>query len=190
MNSERAILRRIVFGNPILREPARRLTREEILSDEIQALIHNMFYTVAKKKSGVGLAAPQVGVGVAISGIAIKETPNRPGLEPFESAIVNPEIVETFGRKTGMWEGCISCGEGVHTLYAKVPRYKKVRLRWLDERAMQHEEVIEGFKAHVAQHEVDHLNGILFVDRVVDTKTFMMQPEFKKRVVKPMLKKR
>lgn len=183
-SSQRKVLRRTVFGDPILRENARRLSRSDILSEEIQTLITNMFYTVRLKKTGVGLAAPQVGESVALSVIAIKATPNRPSPTPFETVIINPEIVETFGRRQQMWEGCISCGEGRHTLYAKVPRYKKVKLRWLDDQAVEHEEILEGMRAHVAQHEVDHLDGILFVDRVRDTSTFMMQSEFKKRIVK------
>lgn len=79
-----------------------------------------------------------------------------------------------------MWEGCISSGEGDSTLYAKVPRFKSIRLRWLDEYAEQHDEVLEGFVAHVAQHETDHLNGVLFVDQVTDTKTYMIAEEYKK----------
>ncbi len=177
------ILRRTVFGNPILRQVTRRLTREEILSDEIQALIANMRYTVERKSYGVGLAAPQVGVPVALSVVGIKPTPNRPNLERLETVLINPEIVQTYGRRQGMWEGCISCGTASDTLYAKVPRFKKIKLRWLDEHAQQHEKILGGFVAHVAQHETDHLNGVLFVDRVRDSRTYMMASEYRKRIV-------
>jgi peptide deformylase len=122
--------------------------------------------------------------------IAIKPTPNRPNRTPFDQTIINPEIVETYGRRSGMWEGCISCGQGNGLLYAKALRYKKIKLCWLDEQAKQHEEILEGFPAHVAQHETDHLNGILFVDRVRDTKTYMMADEYRKRIVKPQLQKK
>lgn len=179
------LLPRTKFGNPILREKARRLTKDEILSDDIQRLIADIRYMVAKKQYGVGLAAPQVGRSVALAVIAIKPTPNRPDRTPFEMAIINPEVVETYGRRTGMWEGCISCGQGNDILYGKALRYKKIKLRWYDERAKRHEEVLEDFPAHVAQHETDHLNGILFVDRVRDTTTYMMGDEYRKRVVKP-----
>lgn len=91
-------------------------------------------------------------------------------------------VVETFGNLEEMWEGCISSGEGEDTLYAKVPRFKKIRLKWIDENADEHDEVLEGFVAHVAQHETDHLNGILFVDRVENTKTYMLADEYKKLV--------
>jgi peptide deformylase len=172
------------FGNPVLREVARKLTKDEILSDEIQNLIADIRYTTEKEQYGVGMAAPQVGESIALSMVAIKPTPTRPNLERFETVLINPEIVETYGEKVPMWEGCMSCGSGDDTLYAQVPRYKKIKLRWLDEKAEEREEILEGFVAHVAQHETDHTNGILFVDRVEDPRTFMMSDEYKKRIVK------
>jgi peptide deformylase len=178
------VLRRIVFGNPILRQPTQRLSKEAMTSEEIRQLIANMHYTVEKKKYGVGLAAPQVGRSVALSVIGIKPTPTRPELEPFSMVLINPEIIATHGRRVPLWEGCISCGTGSNTLYAKVPRYKKVTLRWHDETAGQHTRTFEGFTAHVIQHEVDHLNGIVFVDRVKDPTTYMMATEYRKRIMK------
>lgn len=168
------------FGNPILRETMRRLTSEEIMSDEIQELIANMYFTLREKQYGVGIAAPQVGARIALSVVGIKPTPTRPNLESFNTVLINPVVAETFEGAEDMWEGCISSGEGDDTLYAKVPRFKKIRLQWLDEKAEEHDEVLEGFVAHVAQHETDHLNGILFVDRVVDPKTYMLADEYKK----------
>src|SRR6266496_2858607 len=152
------ILKIARFGNPILRQTTESLTVKEVQSSKIQMLIKNIRYTLVAKEYGVGLAAPQVGEGIALSVIGIKPTPNRPNLEPFETVLINPEIVEVFGHRTSMWEGCVSCGTGNNTIFAKVPRYKKIRLRWLDEHGKQHTEIIEGFVAHVAQHEVDHLN--------------------------------
>lgn len=178
------ILKPTYFGNPILRKKARRLTRKEILSDETQELIQNMFYTLREKEYGVGIAAPQLGYPIAISAIGIKPTPTRPDREPFDGVIINPQILETFGEPDEMWEGCLSSGEGDNTLFAKVPRYKKVRLQWLDEKAQKHDEIVEGFVAHVAQHETDHLNGTLFVDKVVDTKSYMLAGEYRKRIVR------
>ena len=168
------------FGNPILREEMRRLNPEEILSEETQNLIENMYYTLREKKYGVGIAAPQVGARIALSVVGIKPTPTRPNLEPFNTVLINPVVAETFGDAEEMWEGCISSGEGDNTLYAKVPRFKKIRLQWLDELAKSHDEILEGFVAHVAQHETDHLNGLLFVDRVEDTKSYMLADEYKK----------
>lgn len=172
------------FGNPILRKVARSLSPDEIISEDIQQLIADMRYTLVEESYGVGIAAPQVGHSVALSVIGIKPTPNRPNVDPFESVIINPEIVETFGELTDMWEGCISCGTGDDTLYGKVPRYEKIKLRWLDEHGKSREEVLSGFVANVAQHETDHLNGVLFVDRVADSMTYMMADEYRKRIVK------
>ncbi len=171
------------FGNPILREAARQLTREEIKSPEIQQLITDIRYTNEQKKYGVGLAAPQVGESVALSVIGIKPTPTRPNLEPFEQVIINPTY-EGIGRRASMWEACQSGGVGRNTLYGKALRYRKIRATWYDENGEFHSKELDGFAAHVFQHETDHLNGILFVDKVRDTKTFMMEDEYRKRVVK------
>lgn len=178
------ILKATRFGNPILRSKAKRLTLEQIKSAPTQQLIEDMRYTLLKKKYGVGIAAPQVGESIALSVIGIKPTPNRPNLEPFDTVIINPEIIETYGNRKQLWEACISCGTGNSTLFAQVPRYKKIKLRWIDEKAVKHEKILEDFVAHVAQHEVDHLNGVLFVDRVKDSTTFMMADEYRKRVVR------
>lgn len=172
------------LGDPVLREHAKRLTPEEIVSAEIEELIANMRYTLVKRASGVGLAAPQVGRSLALSIIGIKPTPNRPELEPFDTVIINPEITETFDDPVEMWEGCVSCGNGDDTLFGRLPRFEKIRVKWLDERAKSREEVIGGFVAQVVQHETDHLNGILFVDHVTDPTTFMMADEYRKRILK------
>jgi peptide deformylase len=177
------ILRRTYFGNPLLRAEARKLTKAEILSDEIQQLIKNMKFTVDKRKYGVGLAAPQVGSGVSLALIAIKPTPTRPDRKIFNSTIINPEIIETYGNKKGMWEGCISFGSGSNFPYGKAMRYRKIKVRYYDAKAVLHTEILEGFIAHVFQHEKDHLEGILFVDRVRDKTTLITASEFRKRIL-------
>jgi N-formylmethionyl-tRNA deformylase len=171
------------LGDPILRTVARRLDIGEIRSAAIKNLITDMRLTSESGEYGVGLSAPQVGESVAISLIAIKPTPNRPELERSERVMINPKIVETFGRRTGMWEGCASIGSGDDILYAKVPRWKRVRVEYFDEAGKVHDEALDGFVAHVAQHEIDHLNGIVFTDLVKDKTSFMMADEYKKRVI-------
>jgi peptide deformylase len=86
-----------------------------------------------------------------------------------------------------MWEGCISSGAGKAGLFAKVPRYEKIELEYLDESAVSHKKVFSGLVAHVIQHEVDHLNGILFVDKVKDSTTFMTYSEYRKMKKKEVL---
>jgi peptide deformylase len=170
------ILRRTQFGNPILRSITQKLIDSEINSQQTQELIQNMRYTLENRKYGVGLAAPQVGESVSLSVIGIKPTPTRPYLKPEELVIINPKITKTYGAKVPMWEGCVSGGE----IYGQVPRYEKVRLEWQDGKAAKHQQDFEGFIAQVIQHEVDHLNGILYMDRVVDPTTYMTFSEYKK----------
>jgi peptide deformylase len=170
------LLRKTEFGNPILRTVPQILSNAEIRSTDIQRLIEDMYYTLEHRKYGVGIAAPQVGHSVAISTIDTKPTPTRPDLVRQKLTIINPEIIKTYGEKSEEWEGCISGTE----LYAKVPRYKRLRLRWHDAQAHVHEQDFDGFLAHVIQHEVDHLNGVLFVDKVEDTKSYKTFKEYMK----------
>ena len=175
------LLRRTQFGNPILRMVAGKLTLKEIKSAEIQELIANMYYTVQTKKYGVGLAAPQVGEGIALAIINIRPTAVRPEAESFKLTIINPEVINTYGRRSSLWEGCISLGGSKDSVFARVPRYKKIRLRYHDEKGLVHERDFDGLAAHVIQHEVDHLDGVLFVDRVKDTSTYVTLAEYKRR---------
>lgn len=170
------------FGDPILRQKAKQLTVKEIKSRRIQQLIANIRHTNKLKHYGVGLAAPQIGKSVALSVIGIKPTPNHPDHEEFNSVIINPEY-EGIGKLAGKWEGCQSCGTGDDILFGKAFRYSKIQARWYDEYGTYHEELVIGFPAHVFQHETDHLSGILFVDRVKDSTTYMMADEYRKRIV-------
>lgn len=176
------VLKRTEFGEAVLREKARELSAAEIKNHKIQSLIKDMRHTLSSLKLGVGLAAPQVGQSIALSVIAIQPTPHRPKAEPFDLVIINPVVTETFGRKKQMWEGCISAGPGKAGLFAKVPRYKKVKVKFIDETGKSRHEVFEDLQAHVMQHEIDHLNGTLFVDKVKDTKTYTTYKEYMKIV--------
>jgi peptide deformylase len=174
------ILQITEFGNTTLRETAHLLTVDEIQSQKIKQLIQNLRHTLTAQKLGVGLAAPQVGEGLAISVISVLPTAHRPLVEPLELVIINPEITTTFGKRTQMWEGCISSGSGQAGLFGKTLRYKKVEVTFLDEHGNKHVQIFEGLPAQIMQHEIDHLNGILFVDKVKDPKTYMTMSEYKK----------
>jgi peptide deformylase len=179
------ILKRMQFGNPILRKVTEAVPVEEITSPTIQRLIADMRHTLVEKNLGVGLAAPQVGESIAMAVVSIRKSKVRPNAEPFDMVLINPVIIETIGRRKQLWEGCISAGsKGEADLSAKVPRYAKIRVRYYDEQGRQHEQYHEDLKAQVIQHETDHLNGILFVDRVKDTKTYMTHKEYLKRIKK------
>lgn len=177
------LLELVRFGDPLLRKKTKHIPVEHIRSKSVQQLIVDIRYTNQVKQYGVGLAAPQVGKSVALSVIGIKPTPTRPNLTVFEQVIVNPAY-EGIGKLTPLWEGCQSCGSGDDTLYAKVPRYRQIKAEWFDEQAILHQKTLRGFVAHVFQHETDHLNGILFVDRVIDSSTYMMGDEYRKRIAK------
>jgi len=181
-------LRRTQFGNPILRQQARRLKPSEIIETDLQQLIAAMRHTLLQKKLGIGLAAPQVGHSVAVVVIAIRPLAHRQQVEPFDLVLINPEITQTFGRRIQLYEGCISGGPGKAALFAKVPRYQKIQVKFWDKQGRLRHEIYEGLQAHVIQHETDHLNGILFVDRVVDSTTYLTYAEYMKRARKILAK--
>lgn len=172
------ILKRREFGDGILRETAKLLPINEIKSRNIQTLIKDMRYTLSKLSLGIGLAAPQIGQSISLSVISIRSTPHRPTVEKYDLVIINPVITKLVGRKSQMWEGCISGGPGKSGLFAKVPRYKSLKLKYTDEKGINHHKNFDGLLAHVIQHEIDHLAGVLFVDKVKDTKSYMSYKEY------------
>ena len=174
------ILKISEFGEPILREVAKPLTTNQIKSARIKTIVNDMHQTLTIKKMGVGLAAPQVGKDLSLAIISIHPTKHRPKVKEIELNIFNPKITKHIGNRSQLWEGCISAGKS--GLFAKVPRYKKIRLSYFDEQGKKHYKDFNGLIAQVIRHEVDHLNGILFIDKVKDTKTFMTIKEYKKMV--------
>lgn len=179
------ILPRTQFGNPILRKQTNTLSKAEILSPVIQRLINDMRHTLIEQKLGIGLAAPQIGKSVALAVIVIRPTPHRPDVKEFDLVLINPVITDFVGKKKELWEGCISAGsEGKADLFAKVPRYEQIKVKYTDENGKVCHKSLKGLEAQAAQHEIDHLNGVLFVDHVKDTKTFMTYMEYMQRVKK------
>lgn len=177
------ILPRTQFGNPILRQKAKLLTKQEITARKTQELIKNMQHTLMSQKLGVGLAAPQIGQSVALIVIAIRPTAHRPRVKPFDLVLINPVIANQSASKKSLWEGCLSAGSlGKADLFAKVPRSTNVTVEYLDENGKEQQKSFAGLKAQIVQHEVDHLNGTLFVDRVEDTKTYMTYNEYMQRI--------
>jgi peptide deformylase len=170
------------FGEPLLRQKAKKILPEELKSGKPQAAISDMYEFLSSKKLGVGLAAPQVGLDLSLAIILIQPTKHRSKVKDMKLAIINPEIVNTYGRRSRMWEGCISGGPAKSSLFARVPRYKKLDLSYLDEQGRKHKKTFEGLPAQVIQHEVDHLNGILFVDRVKDSRSFITHSQYLKLV--------
>lgn len=172
------------FGNPILRQTAKRLTVAQIRSASVQALIEDIRHSLISQKLGVGLAAPQVGESLALTVIAIRPTKHRPSAELFDLVMINPKITRTIGQPEQLWEGCISSGAGQANLFAKLLRFPSVVASYLDAQGQPQSEQFDGLVAQVVQHETDHLNGILFVDNVTDTKTYMTMNEYQKQITK------
>lgn len=156
-----AILRQIAqLGQPVLREKAAVIP--EPGAPAIQALIEDMLVTVADA-NGVGLAAPQVFESVSLFIVAIRPSPRYPQALRMEPVpMLNPEIVWASEEMEHGWEGCLSI-PGIRGL---VPRHRRLRVRYLTREGAVLEENCEGFPARVFQHEFDHLNGIVFVDRI------------------------
>jgi peptide deformylase len=164
-------LKIVQVGEPVLREAARPLTREEILSEETQRLIREMRETM-HDAPGVGLAAPQVGLPLrlaviedredllkAVSADDLAERERRP--VPFH-VIINPAITYSSDDKKHFYEGCLS----LPGFSAVVPRARTVRVEYLDERAERQFVQASGWYARILQHEIDHLLGALYIDRM------------------------
>lgn len=146
-----------VYGDPLLRKKARPIEKN---SEEIQEIINNMWETMYYS-DGVGLAAPQVGLSIRLFVVdASSGADEEAQLKDFKKVFINPEIVETAGEEWVMNEGCLSLPE----IREDVLRQDIVRVKYLDENFIEHEEVFEGFAGRIVQHEYDHLDGKLFID--------------------------
>jgi peptide deformylase len=165
------------IGHPALRERAREVTPDELRSHEVQALIDDLIDT-KRAANGAGLAANQVAETLRIA--VVEVTPGNPRY-PYKptiplTVIVNPVIDPLDDEVAEINEGCLS----VPNLRGEVPRHMILRVRYVDREGREHEEVRRGLTAGTFQHEVDHLDGTLFVDRVLDTRTLTTWAEFER----------
>jgi peptide deformylase len=162
------------MGNPILRKKTAQVSKDFLKSDEFRQLMSDLFDSM-KHYGGIGIAAPQIGEDKQIAIIELMGF-NRYGEEvnlPL-TFFINPEIEFLTTEEQGFWEGCLS----VPGLRGFVERPKKVRVKYLNEKGESQELIAEGFLATVLQHELDHLQGVLYVDRVRDPKLLSYQEEF------------
>lgn len=172
------------FGNPILRRKARKVELSEIKKASFQRLIKQMVF-ITRKESGVGLAAPQIGISIQLAVIEIKKTKVRPQVAPLKlTVIINPQIIHYSKVRINDWEGCLS----FPAVRGLVPRHKLIKMKYLNELGKKEILDLKDFQARVFQHEIDHLNGILFIDRMKDIKTLMTVQEFEERILKRGLK--
>jgi peptide deformylase len=164
-------LKIVQTGEPVLRQSTRPLTAEEILGDEVQRLIRDMRDTM-HDAPGVGLAAPQVGLPLQLAVIEDREDLMK-ALPPYEiqekerrpvpfHVMINPQIISLGGEQVEFYEGCLS----LVGFSAVVPRARAVRVEYLDEHGEHHSVEASGWYARILQHEIDHLQGALYIDRM------------------------
>lgn len=170
-----AVRRIIKMGHPLLREVARPLGPTEIDSDWLRRLVADMADTL-QDYGGIGLAAPQIAEPVRVAIIDIAGGPSRYGDLPEIplTVFVNPTVEILDGSEAGFWEGCLS----VPGLRGFVERPQHVKVVSLDEHGERHELELEGFLATVFQHEFDHLDGTLYIDRMTDSRLLTFEREY------------
>ncbi|MHC5742264.1 MAG: peptide deformylase [Nostoc sp.] len=167
----------IQLGNPTLRQKAAWV--ENIQDEQIQKLIEDLIATVAKA-NGVGIAAPQVAQSYRLFIVASRPNaryPNAPEMEP--TAMINPKIIAHSTEVVKDWEGCLSV-PGIRGL---VPRYKSIEVEYTDSQGNLQKQQLTDFIARIFQHEYDHLDGIVFVDRLENTLDMITEQEYQQRVV-------
>lgn len=171
--SARRALPRRLFGDPVLRTRARVIKKSDLATKELETLIKDMFYTISRV-GGVGLAAPQVGYSLRLAVVRIP--PERDHGRVLKLVLINPKIV-AYSRATEIdWEGCLS----LPAVRGQVPRAHAVTVSWLDEQGVKRRETFKGFQARVLQHEIDHLNGILYIDRMENNDSLIAVSEYEK----------
>jgi peptide deformylase len=164
------------IGHPILRERARKLTREELGTPATQQLIDDLVETM-RDAAGAGLAATQIHEPVQICAIEVANNPRYPYKPNIPLTIlVNPELDPLTDETFDNFEGCLS----VPNLRGSVRRFTRVRLRAWDRHGAAIDREVAGVSAGTFQHEVDHLNGMVFLDRVTDTRTLCTWTEFER----------
>lgn len=163
-------------GNPLLREISREVTRDELASPGMQRLIDDLVDTM-HAANGAGIAAPQVGELVRIATIEVTSNPRYPYKPPIPLTVVVNPVVEPIGdEQVEINEGCLS----VPNMRGNVMRWVTVRVRYWDRHGEEHDEVKRGLTAGTFQHELDHLDGTLFLDRVHDTRTLTTWEQFER----------
>jgi peptide deformylase len=157
-----------VIGSSVLRKVAQEITPDY---EGLSELIESMFETMVHS-DGIGLAAPQVGKSVRV--FIVDASPleeDDPSLKDFRKVFINPKIVEYRGERVLYNEGCLS----IPTIREDVERETEIRIQYYDEQFTLHDEVFSGIRARIIQHEYDHLEGVLFTDRLSPLKRRLLK---------------
>jgi peptide deformylase len=159
------------LGHPFLRQVAAPVT--EFATPALRELVQDMLETM-RANNGAGLAAVQIGVPLRVVVFEVDRNPRYPDVEAVPlTVLVNPEIEFLGEERESGWEGCLS----VPGLRGLVPRYKRLRYRGFDELGEPIDRTVTDFHARVVQHECDHLDGILYPQRIEDMTSFGFQDE-------------
>ena len=163
------------LGHPVLRQKTREVTREEISTPEMKRLVRDMIETM-HEYGGVGLAAPQVHESVRLAIIEFEADNERYENDEGQALLViwNARVKVLDDKPSGFWEGCLS----VPGMRGYVERPSKIEVGYLDERGKPKTLVAEGFLATVFQHELDHLDGVVYVDKIADKTKFAFSEEY------------
>jgi peptide deformylase len=168
------ILKVTELGHPVLRQKTRHLAPDELKSPAIQRLIDDMIETM-REYDGVGLAANQVYQGLSLAVLEVKNNPRYPDqIQVPLTVIVNPVVANKSKEFELEWEGCLS----IPSFRGEVPRYQKILVNALDRHGAPLQIEAEGFHARVLQHEMDHLQGQVYLDRMKDLTTLTHLKEF------------
>ena len=171
-----SILKVARMGHPVLRAKARPVEKADLKGAAIQKLIDDMIDTMVEYH-GVGLAAPQVHEGLRIFVASLDvEDDEKSGPDPEPIALINPEITVVGSDVVEDWEGCLS----IPDVRGRVPRAREIRLRALDRNGGRVELRAHDFPARVMQHETDHLDGVLFMDRMRTLKSLAFMEEYRR----------
>ena len=168
-----AILKVARMGHPVLRAKGRALERSEIAAPAVQQLIDDMLDTMFEYR-GVGLAAPQVHQSLRLFVASLDDdgSPDAPDPEPI--VLINPEIVSASPELVEDWEGCLS----IPDIRGRVPRAHAIKVRALNRKGERIEIDAKEFPARVIQHEYDHLDGVLFFDRMKSFESLTFLDEY------------
>ena len=165
-----SILKVARMGHPVLRERAKALDKSALRQPLVQKLIDDMIDTM-HEYHGVGLAAPQIHEGVRLF---VGLLDDEPGPDSEAIALINPEIVPQSETKQEGWEGCLS----IPDIRGMVPRYTDILVKALDRDGKAIELRLKNFAARIAQHETDHLDGVLFFDRMTSLQSLTYLEEY------------
>lgn len=164
----------VKMGNPLLRKRSEEVTLEEIQSEEFQKFIDDLIETM-RDEHGAGIAAPQVGVLKRLFAIEMEKNPRYPDKESFPLGVaINPTIIAVDSDMQDSWEGCLS----IPDIRGKLKRHSKIILNALDRTGKPFAKELSGFASVVTQHELDHLDGVLFIDRMKTMETLSFVEEF------------